>query len=115
MNYATQSNHPGTAFEEVIRTLNLLFSPEDVVELRVLNTRRHTVSGYFNDLERLATAALEWDGAAPAVYVTINPVNPSLLARANNRVIEYAKNTTSDPDILCRRWLLIDVDPARPA
>ncbi|MGE5446512.1 MAG: hypothetical protein ACM3SR_18260 [Ignavibacteriales bacterium] len=42
-------------------------------------------------------------------------MNPQLLARANNRVERYAKWTTSDADILQRRWLGIDVDPIRPA
>jgi hypothetical protein len=38
-----------------------------------------------------------------------------LLARACNRVVSYAEPTTSDRDILRRRWLLIDVDPKRPS
>jgi hypothetical protein len=45
----------------------------------------------------------------------MNPCVPGLLARACNRVISYAEPTTSDHDILCRRWLLIDLDPTRPA
>jgi hypothetical protein len=37
------------------------------------------------------------------------------VARACNRIIPYAELTTSDHDILCRRWLLIDCDPKRPS
>lgn len=40
---------------------------------------------------------------------------PSLLARATNRILHRAKTTTSDADILRRRWLLFDFDPKRPA
>lgn len=41
---------------------------------------RGTVSGYFDNLEQLARAAYEADGTAPGIYVTLNPVNPDLLA-----------------------------------
>ena len=42
-------------------------------------------------------------------------MNKALLARAVNRFVERAKPTTSDADILHRRWLLVDFDPVRPA
>jgi hypothetical protein len=53
----------------------------------------------------------------PNVYYTLNPVNPALLARANNRIKTRAENLTNDaPDnIISRKWLLIDCDPVRPA
>ena len=92
-----------------------LWQPESVGELRILNTRQATVSGYFNDPEKLIQAVQGWSGKAPGVYLTLNPVNPDLLARVQNRLIPYAKHTTSDSDILCRRWLPIDLDPKRPA
>ncbi len=100
---------------DIERTLRVLFEPGDVAEQRILNTRHATVSGYFNDMGKLASAAMELSGKVPAVYITLNPVNPILLARSVNRLTEYAKNTTSDIDILCRRWLLLDFDPVRPA
>jgi hypothetical protein len=87
----------------------------DVAELRVLNTRRGTVSGYYTDLRKMALAAAHWSGKAPGVYFTLNPVRPDLLARAANRWTEYSRCTTADGDILCRRWLPIDFDPKRPA
>ena len=46
--------------------------------------------------------------------VTVNPVNPDLLARAVNRLRPAGRNpTTADTDIVRRRWLLIDCDPRR--
>jgi len=95
--------------------LSVLVEPGNVVELRIPGTKCATVSGYFNDRDKLAQAAMKWSGVAPAVYVTLNPVNPILLARSVNRLTEYAKNTTSDIDIPCRRWLFLDFDPVRPA
>jgi hypothetical protein len=94
----------------------LLMAPGDVHEARILKAgRRGTISGYFDDVESLATAVLALDGEVPGVYLTLNPCNPVLLARAANRLQERAQVTTSDADILLRRWLLIDFDPVRPA
>jgi hypothetical protein len=85
-----------------------------VVEVRILNTPKGTVSGYFDDLEALAQAVAEWDGRA-SIYVTANPVLPDLLARARNRLKGFARATTEDGQITRRRWLLVDLDPKRPA
>ena len=97
--------------------LSRLTEPGQVVELRVLgvNGKKRTDSGYFNDFGKLAQAAISYDGRAEGLYFTINPVNPDLLARANNRVKTFADHTTSDPDILKRITLPIDFDPVRPA
>jgi hypothetical protein len=40
-------------------------------------------------------------------------VNPDLQARASNKLVDYAKQTTSDADIIRRAWLPIDLDPVR--
>jgi AAA domain len=101
--------------DHIERAVNLLSESEQVVELRILNTRRGTVSGYFNEANKLALAASEWNGKAPGIYMTLNPVNPALLSRSANHITEYAKQTTSDADIIKRWWLPIDNDPVRPA
>ena len=53
--------------------------------------REGTVSGYFDNLEALAKALAVPNGHYPALYVTLNPVNPSLLARAANRIRQRVK------------------------
>ena len=93
----------------------LLLEAGAVHELRILNTNQKTVSGYFDDFDKLAEAAAAWDGKAPGIYVTLNPVNPDLLSRSANHVIEWARHTTSDTDIVRRKWLPIDCDPVRPS
>src|SRR4051812_48239627 len=93
---------------QIQRAATLLCEPGQVVELRILNTRRRTVSGYFNDPGKLALSAGEWSGRAAGVYMTLNPVNPALISRAVNRLQEYAKQTTGDTDIVKRQWLSID-------
>ncbi len=107
--------------DEVRRALELLLPSGQVTEVRALDAVTyvdrwpHTASGYFNDPDKLL-AALESVRAAKAVYLIPNPVNPALLARAANRVRKAGKgDTTSDGDIVSRRWLLVDCDPrARP-
>ncbi len=104
--------------DHVENAIHLLFEPDSVVELRIPKAGKSgTVSGYFDDFGALATAIQEWSGAegVEAVYFTLNPVNPILLSRATNRVKRFAQLTTSDSDILKRRWLLLDFDPVRPS
>ena len=108
--------------EEIIKALNLFFQPGDVFEVRCLDASipgmryPHTESGYF-DYDHIASVSKELEKiTARGVYFTPNPVNPALLARAANRIKVAGKDeSTSDADILCRRWLLIDCDPVRPA
>ncbi len=49
--------------------------------------------------------------------MTLNPVNPDLLARANNRLrdMNACDPAASDADIVSRRWLPVDCDPVRPS
>ncbi|QPD04919.1 MAG: hypothetical protein Nkreftii_002693 [Candidatus Nitrospira kreftii] len=95
---------------------NPLLLLDRVYELRVPKAgRQGTVSGYFDDSGLLHEAANELDGKVPSVYVTMNSVNPALLARAKNRLRYHAKTTTGDADILKREWILIDCDAVRPA
>jgi hypothetical protein len=102
---------------EIASAISLLFKPVDVVEVRILKTRAGTISGYFDDHEKLAETvqAADLRYRAGGVYWTINRVNPTLLARACNRLKEHAENTTADNHILRRHWLPVDLDPIRPA
>jgi hypothetical protein len=105
-----------TAAPAIHAALTTICQPGEVHELRVPNAgRQRTISGYFSDLDLMAQAAGQLSGVHPGIYVTANPVNPALQARAANRVISYAQNTTADHDITRRRWLPVDLDPQRPA
>lgn len=118
----THSPQRAAQIAEIERTLSVMFEPGDVVELRVLygnGNGKRVDSGYFNDFHALAEEAARLDNArepAPAgVYVTLNRVEPALLARAANRVESRVQSgaTTADKDVTGRRWLLIDPDPER--
>lgn len=92
----------------------------DVFEIRIpkgLCDLRGTISGYFNDADKAARAIEQADleFRPKAFYVTLNPVNPALLARSINKLKPYATETTADADIVRRRWLYVDIDPVRPS
>lgn len=110
------------------RTWELFKADNAIVEVRALDCSGKsrawqgwatgTVSGYFDDGVAFceAVALLDADRKASGIYVTMNPVQPDLLARAVNRLIPITKHgsTTEDVHIVARRWLLIDFDPVRP-
>jgi hypothetical protein len=109
--------------QAILAALRLILEPGQVTELRALDAvtaadrRPHVEAGYF-DTDHLPdlAAAVATIRSAKGIYITPNPVNPALLARAANRIRPAGKEPlTSDHDVLRRRWLLIDVDPARPA
>jgi len=112
--------------------INSLFQKEDdTFELRVLgvNGNSHlwegkafqTIYGYYNNPKLLIKTILDIESYKinySGCYVTVNPVNSSIIARSNNRLKAFFKDrdsTTKDIDIMEIRWLLIDVDPIRPA
>jgi hypothetical protein len=70
-----------------------------------------TLAGWFDDHERLIEEARRLRGVS--AYVAINPIRVDLLARSDNRLTR-ARHTTRDADIVCLRWLYLDIDPVRP-
>ena len=102
---------------DMARYLELLHHGE-LFEVRALKTpRRGTVSGYYSDPHAAARdvmRSLECSGAE-GVYVTLNALNPAVVARSAGRLRDRATSTTADADIQHRRWLLLDFDARRPS
>ena len=101
------------------RAVGVLAPMKGVVEVRALADGA-THSGYFDDHEALARAveALDADPSVAGIYVTLNDVNPALLARRANRIklrLSRKDATTADADIIRRRWFPVDIDPVRPS
>lgn len=105
------------ALEAITQNIQLVMQPGQVHEMRVLGAmgRNRIDAGYFDDPVTAARAVLPYDGSSSGIYVTLNPVLPDLLARGSNRMVPFAKETTRDPEIIRRAWLLIDFDAVRPA
>jgi hypothetical protein len=103
------------ALDDLRSFLAAIWQPGDVREVRIPKySGRRTAAGYFDDPEALAAAVTSWDGRSN-LYITLNPVNPALIARAANRIDTGADELTGDDHIVERRWLYVDIDPKRPA
>lgn len=100
---------------EIRRSIGALYQADDVIEVRIPKTHQGTISGYFDDHAKLVQTLAGLNGNYIGIYITLNPCHPALLARSANRLKVHANFTTSDHDILLRRWLPIDCDPLRPA
>jgi hypothetical protein len=102
--------------DNICRTWSLFYQEGTAIELRAPKCGRNkTVSGYFTDAAAFVKATMAWNGQAPNLYATLNPVNIVLLSRCANRAKAYAEYTTADEDIIRRRFILIDFDARRPA
>jgi hypothetical protein len=107
----------------IAAALRLFVEPGQVVELRAIKVSRgagrpHTEAGFYDyaHLDEMAADALNLTQHARAVYFTLNPLKPDVLARRANRVAWAEEGElTADKDITRRRWFLVDVDPDRDA
>ena len=85
-----------------------------LVEMRAINVARHSTSSrhtesvmYSSDEFRLAALVRDARAISPraeGVYITLNPI-----------MTVVGNGSATDKHIALRRWLLIDVDPVRPA
>ncbi len=94
--------------------LQVLIESGVFTEVRILNTKQGILSGYYNDVDKLIEHIQRYDRQYN-IYITMNALSEGIEARGKNHLKNYAKNTTSDKEIRCRRWILIDLDPERPA
>ncbi|SHF88453.1 Protein of unknown function [Desulfacinum infernum DSM 9756] len=118
-------------YTEILKSLATLFDPEtDVFELCVIHPRRSTsrlwkgpaygrkpiVAGWFDSPETAARLAAEIDNYAmpDGIYVTLNPVQTDVHARAYNR-LKTGIQRTKDDETAAYRHVLIDIDPVRPS
>ena len=91
---------------------------DDYFEIRILRHDKRVDAGYFCEATRAADAidAHVAEGILANYYVTLNPIMPTRVdGRPINRIDRGVTTATRDADITWRRWLLVDVDPVRPA
>jgi hypothetical protein len=116
--------------EHIFKTLDYLFEPADVFEVCLIEPKirksilwgnefaggkKPIIAGWFDDFKIATDIITQADTVNPvAIYCTMNPVNPALLARANNR-LQAGVDRTKDSEVAEVRYLLVDMDPARPA
>ena len=100
--------------EELQKTEHIFMRENSYIEVRILKTQRGTLSGYFNDMEKMISAIKKYDRKYN-IFFTLNVPIDGIESRSINRLKEYAQNTTTDSEIAKRKWILIDLDPVRPS
>ena len=98
------------------RTFEALQKDGEVIEVRIISGKA-TFSGYFRDVDNLIEKLKPFDRLGTAnIYFVLNKINDACYSRQQCECfIQSPKTTTSDGDIKCRDWLLIDIDPVRSA
>lgn len=102
--------------EAIIRQWYDIFKDNhELVEIRILDpATRKTYSGYFTDIETLLEAIKPYDRSA--IYFTLNVIDYACYSREQrDRISTKVKSTTSDGEIIERKWCLIDVDCEKPS
>ena len=102
--------------EAIIRQWYDIFKDNhELVEIRILDpATRKTYSGYFTDIETLLEAIKPYDRSA--IYFTLNTIDYACYSREQrDRISTKVKSTTSDGEIIERKWCLVDVDCEKPS
>ena len=108
--------------QEIRSALGKIIEGGTIVEIRALSVPsndgiRRTLSGFFDDLDIAARAAAALSNqGAKGVYFTPNALKASRKTRhLNTLTVGSRGSSTKDVDIETIRWILVDVDPERPA
>jgi RecA/RadA recombinase len=104
--------------EAEIRKAIAIFHPDGrEFEVRLVEGKKWNMAGVFRDADALI-AALKNPRIHPGAnaYMTLNRLHEACYARDHHdKFVEYANPTVSDNDVIGYDWLLVDVDPRRPA
>jgi hypothetical protein len=98
--------------EKSIRAaLNVLYPGSVPLEMRVITKSAvlGTVSGVYDDYDKLAKHALELNAKGYNIYITLNGTNLPVV----NSWVPNAWHTTKDKDVPSYHYLLVDFDPVR--
>ena len=84
-----------------------------LTEIRLIASDGKTASGYFTDPNVMIEAVKPYINDY-SVYFTINSINPDCYGRPQrDKIMPRVKNTTTDGEIICRDWVLLDLDSRR--
>lgn len=101
-----------------------IYNPDNsrVMEIRLIG-RKSTFSGYFKDFDTLVAQMSPYLDDKNAgyygnlqAYFVLNEINPQLYGREQrDTFVKNAKSTTSDKDIIRRRFVFVDFDSVKAA
>lgn len=88
---------------------------QELVEIRILDPEtKRSYSGYFTDIETILREIKRYEKCN--LYFTLNVIDPACYSREqHDRISVRPKSTTSDNEILARKWCLIDIDCEKPS
>lgn len=98
---------------QIVENLKLV-KKDKLTEVRILRTSNGTVSGYFDDFQALAASLEEYTGKHD-IYISLNQLKRLPEGISKNKLHKYARKTSSDADIERLNYVLVDIDPKRPA
>lgn len=101
---------------EIYKWWHIFKRDNELVEIRFIGNNK-TASGYYKNIENLVRDVERMDAEDKfQIYFTLNCIEDSCYGREQcEKVIWKPKNTTTDNDIKGRYWIMIDLDPKRPA
>lgn len=102
---------------QIRKTIATMKPNGEAFEIRIAYKDKSIYSGYFNDAESLVNEIKKLPQGECNAYITLNDLNNACMSRSQAMVFKKAnkQTTTSDNDITGYAWLLIDLDPNRPA
>ena len=101
---------------EIYKWWHIFKRDNELVEIRFLGNNK-TASGYYKNIENIVRDVERMDAEGKfQIYFTLNSIEDSCYGREQcEKVVWKPKNTTTDNDIKGRYWIMIDLDPKRPA
>ena len=102
---------------EISKAIEVMKPEGQLFECRVIFNSKKMYSGYFKSADALLNALDGVDDFGDCnIYMTLNSLNEQCYDRLQrDRFIKNADATTSDGDVDGYDWMLIDLDPKRPA
>lgn len=97
---------------QVYQWWDIMKVENELVEIRLIGSNK-TASGYFTNPKTLIEAIKPYTNEFN-VYFTLNKIDPACYGREQrDKILMRVKNTTSDHEIRCRDWVLVDLDAKR--
>lgn len=88
---------------------------KELVEIRILDPdTKRSYSGYFTDIDTILKEIKRYEKCN--IYFTLNVIDEACYSREqHDKISTRPKSTTSDNEIIARKWCLIDIDCEKPS
>lgn len=102
--------------KELRKAIALMKPNNQLFECRIVYDNKKMLSGYFKDADTLINELKKQNTNEGNVYFTLGNLKEACYSRNQRNKFELnSKTTTSDNDVVGYDWLMVDLDPKRPA